>query len=273
MARASYEHRKVEQLRAHPLNSQVFGDLGNSPEDMEFIQSIRERGVLEPCIVTDKNLLISGHRRRQGAIRAGLTEIPVIVRKDLADDHAVNMAWFDANRTREKTNEQKARWFRQREEILAKDAAKRMKAGAAGNPRANLPQGRAADAAAKEVGMSRKTAQAAAAVVEVIDEAKVNGDEETAARLTETLNKKSVAQAKREADKVKPPKKPRTKASKEVSPAKLVDQLTRKYVSPLVRGIDAVAKINGGKGECHAAASGALDSFITSLKKMREGKQ
>lgn len=270
MARASFEHRKVEQLRPHPLNQQVFGDLTNSTEDMDFIQSIRERGVLEPCIVTDKNLLISGHRRRQGAIRAGLTEIPVIVRKDLADDHAVNMAWFDANRTREKTTEQKARWFKHREEILAKDAEKRMKAGRAPSLGQTLPTGRAAEAAAAEVGMSRRTAETAAKVVEVIDEAAANGNSEAAARVREALNKKSVNAGKAEADKVSG--KPKRK-TKELSPAKLCDQLTRKHFSALVKGIDAVAKINGGKGEHHAAANAALNSFMASLKKMREGQQ
>lgn len=70
----------------------------------------------------------------------------------------------------------------------------------------------------------------------------------------------------------KKPESPKRK-TKELSPAKLCDQLTRKHFSALVKGIDAVAKINGGKGEHHAAANAALNSFMASLKKMREGQQ
>lgn len=69
----------------------------------------------------------------------------------------------------------------------------------------------------------------------------------------------------------KPPKK--AKSGKALNPAKLVDQLIRKQVSPLVKGIDAVAKVNGGKGPHHERASAAIDKLIVELKAMREGKQ
>jgi hypothetical protein len=135
----------------------------------------------------------------------------------------------------------------------------------------------AADKAAEKVGMSRNTAEKAVEVVKVIDEAESKGDTETASHLRETLNTKSVSAAKREADKVKPPRatkpKKQAKAGKEKSVAKLVDGLSRHHVSPLVRGIDAVADANGGKGDHHAVASASLDTLIAELRNMREGKR
>lgn len=59
----------------------------------------------------------------------------------------------------------------------------------------------------------------------------------------------------------------------EKNPAKLVDELTTKFISPLVRGIDEVAEINGGKGYFWRVSSTSIDSLIKSLNKMREGKQ
>lgn len=62
----------------------------------------------------------------------------------------------------------------------------------------------------------------------------------------------------------------------EKSPAKLVDELTTKYYSPLVKGVDTVAEVNGWKpktkrGENHAAANDALTALYKALKEMRKG--
>lgn len=57
------------------------------------------------------------------------------------------------------------------------------------------------------------------------------------------------------------------------SAASLVDQLLRKHVGYLVRGIDAVAEANGGKGKYHRHANEGLNLVIGSLRKMREGQQ
>lgn len=64
-----------------------------------------------------------------------------------------------------------------------------------------------------------------------------------------------------------------SKKEKKQTPAKLVDELTNKFVSPLVRGIDRVAEVNGGKGEYHEQANGALRTLIAALKQMRKGEQ
>ena len=66
--------------------------------------------------------------------------------------------------------------------------------------------------------------------------------------------------------------KPRKKPM-ELSPAKLVDELLSKHIGYVVRGIDKVAEINGGKGTQHKAADAALNALIKALKQMREGKK
>lgn len=68
-----------------------------------------------------------------------------------------------------------------------------------------------------------------------------------------------------------PPKKP--KPGKGKSPAKFADDLSRKHVGPLVRGIDKLAEQNGGKGDAYAEADSALNAFVGALKKMREGQK
>jgi ParB/RepB/Spo0J family partition protein len=68
---------------------------GRGTDDEEGIQeladSIRQQGVIQPVVVrpvlTGRYKLIAGERRCRGAIMAGLTKIPALV-KDLTDDQA-----------------------------------------------------------------------------------------------------------------------------------------------------------------------------------------
>ena len=74
-------------------------------EDMEkLVESIKEQGILDPAIVRYRDEggyeIISGHRRHHAAIRAGLRDMPVIIR-DIDDDSAT-LAMVVANLHREK---------------------------------------------------------------------------------------------------------------------------------------------------------------------------
>lgn len=278
MSSTSFERVKIDKLKNHRLNAQVFGEISSSKEDTEFVASIKSRGILQPLIVTADFTVISGHRRRQGAGRAGLLEVPCIVRRDLVDQADIDRAWFDANRNREMTIEQKARWFKVLEKIESDKAEKRQKTGKS-DLASNLTQGRKLEAstvAAKEVGMSRNTAKAAAAVVDVIDKKEKAGDTETAEKLRQTLNTKSVRAARKEADRVsgKPePEKPaKVKNGAEKSPAKLIDKLTREHISPLVKGLDSVARIIGERGPNYETADNHLNGLIGAFKELKGGK-
>ena len=64
-------------------------ELGKKNEDL--LQSIRDFGVLEPIIVQpidDGYEILSGHRRTELARRAGLTEIPAVIKEGLSPEEA-----------------------------------------------------------------------------------------------------------------------------------------------------------------------------------------
>lgn len=68
----------------------------------ELVESILERGVLEPIIVRPfkgKYEIIAGHRRKAACIIAGLNEIPAII-SELSDNEAAVMV-VDSNLHRE----------------------------------------------------------------------------------------------------------------------------------------------------------------------------
>lgn len=69
----------------------------------DLVKSISVKGVILPTIVRQREdgsyEMISGHRRKHAALRAGLTEIPCII-KDLTDDEAT-ILMVDSNIQRE----------------------------------------------------------------------------------------------------------------------------------------------------------------------------
>jgi ParB family chromosome partitioning protein len=70
---------------------QVMGDLS------ELIASIAEKGVIEPLIVrqrADRFQIIAGERRYQAAVRAGLHELPVVVR-EVDDTEVIELALIE----------------------------------------------------------------------------------------------------------------------------------------------------------------------------------
>lgn len=84
----------IEMLRPNPRNPRrQFGEA----ELTDLAQSIREHGVVQPVIVrpvaeeAGRFEIIAGERRWRAAQRAGLTEIPVLVR-DVNDRTALELA-------------------------------------------------------------------------------------------------------------------------------------------------------------------------------------
>ena len=229
-----------KNLKNHLLNIKLYGD----KPDQELKKLIEENGVLEPIVVTPYNTIISGHRRNQCAKMLGLKEVPVIIRQDLTDPLEIEKTLILSNKQREKTTELKAREYQRLKEIEAEQAKVRQKTLNNKDEalRENVPQarGKSSDLAAKEVGMSGKTAEKAAKVVEKIDELEESGEVEEAAELRETLNK-SVSGAAKKIAKEKPKPKPFQE--------KTIDDLFGK----LVRAIDARYEAKNGRaeqGEC-----------------------
>src|SRR5690606_32867118 len=68
----------IEQIDPNPNQPrQVMGDLA------ELVASIKEQGVIEPIVVRQRGSrfqIVAGERRYQAAVRAGLEELPVVIR-------------------------------------------------------------------------------------------------------------------------------------------------------------------------------------------------
>ena len=90
----------IEQIQDFPEHP--FKVLDNAEMD-DLVKSISVKGVILPTIVRQREdgsyEMISGHRRKHAALRAGLTEIPCII-KDLTDDEAT-ILMVDSNIQRE----------------------------------------------------------------------------------------------------------------------------------------------------------------------------
>lgn len=95
--------RNVDVNRLHDFKNHPFKVEMNT-ELCELMRSIEKEGVLVPLLVRtnpygDGYEVISGHRRKEAAIWAGGTKVPVVVR-ELDDDQAV-VAMVDSNLHRE----------------------------------------------------------------------------------------------------------------------------------------------------------------------------
>lgn len=199
----TFEHRKPEDLKNHPINATIYGSI----PDPEYVASVKEHGVTEPLLITKDNVVISGHRRRQAAIMCGIKEVPVVVLHEVTDPLLIERRLILANRHREKTTEQRAREFENLKRIEAALAAQRIGKGrpSSKEPTPNLAgvisepakpkKGEARKIAAEAVGMKATTAEKAVEVVHAIDEAEAKGETERAEELRQTLNEKSVSAA------------------------------------------------------------------------------
>lgn len=179
--------RRVEDLQPHPLNESIYGDQA----DANLIASVRARGVLTPLLISPSGIIISGHRRRNAAIAAGLAVVPVVVFGS-DDPLDVEEALIESNRQRQKTNEQIGREHKESKRIIA---AREGRQGA----RTDLtslsadnevpPRKTPSQKAAAKAGVSLATAERAQAVVERIDKAETDGDTDKAEDLREKLEK------------------------------------------------------------------------------------
>ena len=92
------EINQLHDFKNHPFKVEVNTEL------CELMKSIEKEGVLVPLLVRtnpygDGYEIISGHRRKEAAVWAGETKVPVVIR-ELDDDQAV-VAMVDSNLHRE----------------------------------------------------------------------------------------------------------------------------------------------------------------------------
>lgn len=119
------DYRAVSELRPHPENVNIYGDSA----DGDLVISVKEKGVINPLLITWDNRVINGHRRLDAARRAGLKEVP-FVEFPSRDELDILEALVESNRQRAKTNEQIGREARVllsiEQERLAREKAQRI---------------------------------------------------------------------------------------------------------------------------------------------------
>ena len=184
--------RNPKDLRPHPLNDEIYGDR----TDPDLIKSIQDKGVLNPLLITHDNRIISGHRRWGSALAISLESVPVVIFGS-TDELEIEEALIESNRQRAKTNEQIGREYTHLSRIINEREDKRSSNG-------KKQQGLVVDSskplpdtqsslpptvkAAQSIGVSRPTADKAAAVVKAIDGLKAEGKTVQAEEVRKKLN-------------------------------------------------------------------------------------
>ena len=53
---------EVSKLKPHPRNSDFFDDI-TGDNWTEFLKSVETSGVIEPVVISDRHMIVSGHQR------------------------------------------------------------------------------------------------------------------------------------------------------------------------------------------------------------------
>lgn len=70
----------INELKPHPRNNEFFDDI-TSDSWKAFLESIESSGIIEPIVVTQNMVIVSGHQRVRAAKELGIKTIMVDIRK------------------------------------------------------------------------------------------------------------------------------------------------------------------------------------------------
>ena len=114
----------IEELGDFPKQNEIYGE---PIIEAEFIASIKECGIITPLIVSQSSdaaptsekpyIIISGHRRRYGAIEAGLDKVPCVVHYYNTPDEA-ELEFLTCNMQREKSDRVRLKEFLHYKQLL-----------------------------------------------------------------------------------------------------------------------------------------------------------
>ena len=79
------EYIAVNKLKPHPQNDYFFNNISGGKWD-EFLDSISTIGIKDPLLITQDNVIVSGHQRLRAAKRLRMTEVPCIRRQYDSED-------------------------------------------------------------------------------------------------------------------------------------------------------------------------------------------
>jgi hypothetical protein len=70
--------RVLSEIYPSPENDAIYAPIAwDDPETIALTDSIKEHGIKDPIWITEDGYIISGHRRRIAALKAGLKQVPV----------------------------------------------------------------------------------------------------------------------------------------------------------------------------------------------------
>jgi hypothetical protein len=96
--------RPLADLRPSPENDQLYRPASPDDADVQALaRSIKDKGVLEPLVVSRDDYILSGHRRRVACQVAGVKDVPVRVENITRDDPRFLTVLREYNRQRVKT--------------------------------------------------------------------------------------------------------------------------------------------------------------------------
>ncbi len=90
----------LERLKPHPINEEIYSF--NSQDHKELKKSITLLGLLEPIVITNDNLILSGHRRYGAIKELGWEDVDC----RLVDVENPKIFIVEANRQRKKTTQE-----------------------------------------------------------------------------------------------------------------------------------------------------------------------
>lgn len=79
---------KVVELKPHPRNNEFFDDMTGDKWE-EFLKSIETSGVIEPVIITQDKVIVSGHQRIRACKELGITEVMTEMRSYDSEDKVI----------------------------------------------------------------------------------------------------------------------------------------------------------------------------------------
>lgn len=92
-----------KDLKPHKINLDIYGD---EIADVDLVESIREKGILEPIVILEDNTIISGHRRWFASMSLNLERVPCRS-MSFSSELDENEALVEFNRQRSKTYSQR----------------------------------------------------------------------------------------------------------------------------------------------------------------------
>lgn len=76
---------RVKDLKPHPRNKEFFDDMSGD-KWKEFLESVKTSGIIEPIVITQDNVVVSGHQRLRAAKELNLETVPTIMKTYYSED-------------------------------------------------------------------------------------------------------------------------------------------------------------------------------------------